>query len=88
LRTWCIGGPKRDEVKGEWRKLHSEELHNMYSSARVIRIIKSRRMRWTRNVARMGEKRNAVGCWWKNQKERGRYENQDVGVWIILGWIL
>jgi hypothetical protein len=52
-------GPKRDEVAGGWRKLHNEELHNLYSSPSIIRIIKSRRMRWAGNVARMGEKRNA-----------------------------
>jgi hypothetical protein len=51
-------GPKRDEVTGEWRKLHSEELHNLYSSPDIIRQIKSRRMRWARHVARMGEGRN------------------------------
>jgi hypothetical protein len=49
-------GPKRDEVTGEWRKLHSEELHNLYSSPIIIRQRKSRRMRWVRHVARMGEK--------------------------------
>jgi hypothetical protein len=54
-----IFGPKRDEEKGEWRKLHNEELHNLYSSPNIIRIIKSRRMRWAGHVARMGEKRNA-----------------------------
>jgi hypothetical protein len=48
--------PKRDEVTGEWRKLHSEELHNLYSSPDIIRQIKSRRMRWSGHVARMGEK--------------------------------
>jgi hypothetical protein len=52
-------GPKRDEVTGEWRKLHNEELHNLYPSANVIRMIKLRRMRWAGHVARMGEKRNA-----------------------------
>jgi hypothetical protein len=52
-------GPKRDEVTGEWRKLHNEELRHLYSSPSIIRIIKSRRMRWAGQVARMGEKRNA-----------------------------
>jgi hypothetical protein len=47
-------GPKRDEVTGEWRKLHSEELHNLYSSPNIIRMIKSRRLRWAGHVARMG----------------------------------
>jgi hypothetical protein len=52
-----IFGPKRDKMKGEWRKLHSEELHNLYSSPDIIRQIKSRRMRWAEHVARMGEER-------------------------------
>jgi hypothetical protein len=54
-----IFGPKRDEVTGEWRKLHNEELRDLYSSPRIIRIIKSRKIRWARHVAQMGEKRNA-----------------------------
>jgi hypothetical protein len=52
-----IFGPKRDEVRGEWRKLHNEELHNLYLSPNIIRQIKSRRMRWAGHVARMGEER-------------------------------
>jgi hypothetical protein len=52
-----IFAPKRDEVTGEWRKLHSEELHNLYSSPDIIRQVKSRRMKWTGNVARKGEER-------------------------------
>jgi hypothetical protein len=54
-----IFGPKRDEVTGEWRKLHNEELRDLYPSPSIIRIIKSRRMRLVGHVARMGEKRNA-----------------------------
>jgi hypothetical protein len=53
-----IFGPKRDEVTGNSRKLHNEELHNMYSSPSIIRMIKSMRMRWAGHIARMGEKRN------------------------------
>jgi hypothetical protein len=53
-----IFGPKRDEVTGEWRKLHSEELHNLYSSPDVIRQVKSMRMRWAGHVTRVGEERN------------------------------
>jgi hypothetical protein len=49
-------GPKRDEVTGEWRKLHNEELHKLYSSPDIIRQIELRRMRWAGHVARMGEK--------------------------------
>jgi hypothetical protein len=52
-----IFGPKRDEVTGEWRKLHNEELYNLYSSPDIIRQVKSRRMRWAGHVARMGEER-------------------------------
>jgi hypothetical protein len=54
-----IFGPRRGEVTGEWRRLHNEELRDLYSSPSIIRIIKSRRMRWAGHVARMGEKRNA-----------------------------
>jgi hypothetical protein len=52
-----IFGSKRDEVKGEWRKLHNEELNDLYCSSNIFRVIKSRRMRWAGNVARMGEGR-------------------------------
>jgi hypothetical protein len=55
-----IFGPKRDEMTGDWRKLHNEELHNLYSSPNVIRMIKSRRMRWEGHEARMGEDRKSV----------------------------
>jgi hypothetical protein len=51
-----IFGHKRDEVTGEWKKLHNEELHNLYSSPDIIRQINIRRMRWAEHVARMGEK--------------------------------
>jgi hypothetical protein len=54
-----IFGLKRDGVTGEWRKLHNEELHDLYPSPSIIRIIKVRRMRWAGHVAGMGEKRNA-----------------------------
>jgi hypothetical protein len=61
LRTGCEEntGSKRDEVTGSWRKPHNEELHNLYSSSSIIRMIKSIRMRWAGHVARMGEKSNA-----------------------------
>jgi hypothetical protein len=54
-RVLRIFRPKRDGVTGGWRKLHNEELHNLYSSPSIIRIIKLRRMRWVGHVARMGE---------------------------------
>jgi hypothetical protein len=53
-----IFGPKRDEVTGEWKKLHNEELHILYSSPNIIRKIKSRRMMWVGHVACMGEEKN------------------------------
>jgi hypothetical protein len=65
-----IFGSKRDEVTGEWRKLHNEELRDLYSSPSIIRIIKSRRIRFTGHVARMGEKRNAYRLLWESQRER------------------
>jgi hypothetical protein len=65
-----IFGPKRDEVTGEWRKLHNEELHDLYSLPSIITIIKARSMRWAGHVARMGEKRNA--CKWLVGKPEGR----------------
>ena len=52
-----IFGPRRDEVTGEWRRLHNEELNGLYSSPNIVRVIKSRRMRWVGHVARMGEER-------------------------------
>jgi hypothetical protein len=55
-----IFGPKRDGVMGVWRKLHNEELHNLYSSPSIIRIIKSRRLRWAGHVARMGGEEERV----------------------------
>jgi hypothetical protein len=56
-----IFGPKRDEVTERRRKLHNEELHNLYSSANIIRMIKSRRMKWAGHVARMEKKTNEYG---------------------------
>ena len=50
-----IFGPRRDEVTGEWRRLHNEEPNDLYCSPNFVRVIKSRRMRWARHVARMGE---------------------------------
>ena len=58
-----IFGPRRDEVTGEWR-LHNEELNVLYSSPNIVRMIKSRRMRWAGHVARMGEERGRIGSWW------------------------
>jgi hypothetical protein len=65
-----IFGMKRNEVTGEWRKLHDEELHNLYSSPNIIRMIKSIRVRWAGHVARIGRRGMLVGYWWESQKVR------------------
>jgi hypothetical protein len=83
-----IFGPEGDEVvTGDWRKVHNEELHNMYSSPNIIRMIRSMRMRWAGHVARMGRRGMYIGYLWEIQKERDRWEDQDVGGWTILKWI-
>jgi hypothetical protein len=74
-------------VTGEWRKLHYEELNDLYSLPNIVRVVKSRRMRWAGHVARMGEERGCTGCWWGNLKERGRWEDPDVDGRIILRWM-
>ena len=82
-----IFGPRRDEVMGEWRRLHNEELNDLNSSPNIVRLIKSRRMRWAGHVARMSEERGCIGSWWGNRKERDHWGDLDVDGWIILGWI-
>ena len=64
-----IFGPRRDEVTGEWRRLHNEELNDLYFSPNIVRVIKSRRIRWAGYVARMGEERGCIGSWWGNRRE-------------------
>jgi hypothetical protein len=60
---------KREEVTEEWRKLHSEELHNLYSSPDIVRQIKSRRMRWAGHVARMGKRKSVQRFDWKVRRK-------------------
>jgi hypothetical protein len=73
-----IFGPKRDEVTGEWRKLHNRELHNLHSSPDIIREIKSRRMRWAGHMARIGEGRNVYRILVGKQKEKDHLKDQGV----------
>ena len=73
-----IYGPKRGEVTGEWRKLHNEELNDLYSLPNIVRMIKSRRMRWAGNVARMGDRRSAYRVLEGNLRERDISEDLDV----------
>jgi hypothetical protein len=62
--------PKRNEVAGEWIKLHNEELDVLYSSPSINRIIKSKKMRWVGHAARMGRRGTPIGYRWENQRER------------------
>jgi len=76
--------PRRDEVTGEWRRLHNEELNDMYSSPNMVRVIKSRRMRWAGHVERMGEERRCMESWWENQRERDHWGDLGLDERIIL----
>jgi hypothetical protein len=66
-----IFGPKRDEVRVGWKKLHNEELRELYSSQSIIIIMKASRMRWVGHVARMGRRETRIDCWWESQREGG-----------------
>ena len=80
--------PKRDGVTGEWRKLHNEELHSLYSSPNIARVIKSRRMRWAGHVARMEEGRGMHKVLVGKPEGKNHWGDQDVDGRIILKWIL
>jgi hypothetical protein len=77
----------RDEVKGKWKKLHKEELNDLYSLPNIVRVAKSRRMRWAGHVERMWRREDCTGCWWENLRERGNWGDPDVDGKIILRWI-
>jgi len=83
-----IFGPKRDEVTREWRKLHHEELNDLYCSPNIARVIKSRRMKWAGHVARMGERRcvyRVLGG--RNLRERDHWGDPGADGRLILRWI-
>jgi hypothetical protein len=81
-----IFGPKRDEVTGEWRKLHNEELNDLYFLPNIVRVVKSR-MRWTRHVARMGEDRGVHRVLVGKPEGKRPLGDPDVVGSIILRWI-
>jgi hypothetical protein len=83
-----IYGPKRDEATGEWRRLHNGELNDLYSSRNIIPVIKSRRMRWAGNVARMGKKEVHKGFWLGDLREGDHFGYPGVDGRIILKWVL
>jgi hypothetical protein len=99
FENWVLRGvfdPKRDEVTGEWRKLHKEELQDLYSPPTIVRVIKSRRIKCTGHVARIGEGIDVYGVLaGKPEKKRplgiprSRWmlKKWDVGVWTGLGWL-
>jgi hypothetical protein len=82
-----IFGSERDEVTGEWRKLHNDELNGLYSLPNIVRVVKSRRMRWARHVAPMGRGEVCTGFWRGNLRGRDRWGDRGVDGRIILRWI-
>jgi hypothetical protein len=68
--------PKRDEVTGKWIKLHNEEPSDLYSLPNIVRVVKTRRMRWAGYVARMGWREVCTGFWRRNLRERDHWETQ------------
>jgi len=82
-----IFGPRREEVTGEWRRLHNEERNDFYCSPNIVRVIKSRRMRWAGHVARMGEERGVYRVLLGKPEGKSHWGDLGVDGWIILGWI-
>ena len=83
-----IFGPRKDEVTGEWGKLHNEEISDLYSLPSIVRVVKSRRMRWAGHVARIWERGEVcTGFWRGNLRENDHWGDPDVDGSIILIWI-
>ena len=82
-----IFGSKREEVTGEWRKLHNEELNDLYSSPNIVRVIKLRRMRWAGHVDVWRRGEMCTGFWWGKLRERYHLEDLGVDGRIILKWL-
>jgi len=82
-----IHGPKRDEVTGERRKLHNDELNDLYSSPNIVQVIKSKRMRWARHVACMGEIRGLYRVLVRKPKGKRLLDDPGINGRIILRWI-
>jgi len=82
-----IFGPKKDGLTREWRKLHNEELNDLYSSRNIDRVIKSRRMRWAWHVASMGDRIDVYRVLVGKPEERDHLEDPVVDGRIILSWI-
>jgi hypothetical protein len=79
-------GPKRDEVTGEWRKLHNGELNDLYFLPNILRVVNSRRMRSAGHVARMGKGEVCTGCWWGSLREDPDVDGRIVLRWIFRKW--
>ena len=82
-----IFGPRRDEITGEWRRLHNEELNDFYTSPNIVRVIKSRRLGRAGYVACMGVESGCVGSWWGNRREGDHWGDLGLDGWVILGRI-
>ena len=79
-----IFGPKRDDVTGEWRKLHNQELNDLYCSPNIVRVIKSGRMRRAEHVESMGKEEVYTVFWWRNLRERDHLEVPGIDGRVIL----
>jgi len=80
-----IFGTRRDEVTAEWRRLHNEELNDLYSSPNIVRVIKSGRMRWAGHERIWVRRGGCIGSCWGNRREGDHWGDLGVDGWIILG---